>query len=84
MDVWKERSSHTYLPATEFGVVASPQGQPGTGVKALPCMGAAEGPLSLGNPSEKQLGHGGIPQGSCSFLKNRRDTVPVPEFPHLW
>lgn len=48
--------SHTCLSATEFGVVASPQGPSGTGVKALPCVGAAEGPPAWGAPPSRGWG----------------------------
>lgn len=77
--------SQTGLSAAEFGVVAPPQGQPGTGVKALPCVGAAAGPPARGTcqSSSWKLEAFHMEWGSCSFLKTRRDAVPIPELPHL-
>lgn len=62
--------SHT-CSAAEFGVVASPQGQPGTGVKALLFVGAAEGPQP-GEPLRAAAGTWRHSTGQLFFLKKQK------------
>lgn len=67
--------SHT---CPEFGVwICISSRRAGTGAKALPWVGAAEGP----QPIRAVPGTWSHPQDNCSFFRNRRELFPSQSFP---